>query len=88
MRIMKIRRVGNSNVVSLPHELESHGYAPGTTVLIEELETGELRITPTSHIRRLTRERAEQLVAENREALEILAKDDGVVQENSTAADA
>ncbi len=84
MRIMKIRRVGNSNVVSLPHELESQGYTPGTTVLIEELETGELRITPTSQVRRLTRERAERLVAENRDALEILAKDDGVVQEITT----
>ncbi len=85
MRIMKIRRVGNSNVVSLPHELERHGYTPGTTVLIEELETGELRITPTSQVRRLTRERAERLVAENREALEILAKDDGAIQESPTA---
>jgi antitoxin component of MazEF toxin-antitoxin module len=87
MRIMKIRRVGNSNVVSLPHELEGQGYAPGRTVLIEKLETGELRITPTSQIRHLTRERAEQLVAENREALELLAQDDGVVQEINTAAD-
>ena len=62
-------------------------YTPGTTVLIEELATGELRITPTTQIRRLTRERAEQLVAENREALEMLAKDDGVIQEVATTAD-
>ncbi len=55
-------------------------YTPGTTVLIEELATGEPRITPTTQIRRLTRERAEQLVAENREALEMLARDDDDVQ--------
>jgi len=30
MKIVKVRRVGNSNVVSIPRELESHDYAPGT----------------------------------------------------------
>ena len=39
---------------------------------------------PASHIRRLRRERAGQLVAENRDALELLAQDDGVVQELNT----
>jgi hypothetical protein len=38
MKVVKVRRVGNSNVVSLPRELEARGYEPGTSVLIEELE--------------------------------------------------
>jgi len=38
MKVVKVRRVGNSNVVSIPRELESRGYAPGTSVLIEELD--------------------------------------------------
>ena len=40
MKIVKVRRVGNSNVVSLPHDLEASGYTPGTPVLIEELPGG------------------------------------------------
>ncbi|HWD69679.1 MAG TPA: AbrB/MazE/SpoVT family DNA-binding domain-containing protein [Solirubrobacteraceae bacterium] len=35
-----MRRVGNSNVVSLPRELEASGYVPGTSVLVEELPDG------------------------------------------------
>ena len=37
MKVVKVRRVGNSNVVSIPRELEARGYAPGTSVLVEEL---------------------------------------------------
>ena len=51
MKIVKVRRVGNSNVVSIPRELESHGYTPGTSVLVEELR-GELRMLPTEQLRR------------------------------------
>ena len=51
MKIVKVRRVGNSNVVSIPRELETRGFAPGTPVLIEELESGELRIMPTEQVR-------------------------------------
>ena len=80
MKIMKIRRVGNSNVVSLPHELEERGYIPGATVMIEELDTGELRIIPTAHVRQLVREAAQRVVAENREVFELLAEHDGPVQ--------
>ncbi|MCW3069809.1 MAG: hypothetical protein JWL67_2434, partial [Solirubrobacterales bacterium] len=29
MKIVKVRRVGNSNVISIPREFEAHGYAPG-----------------------------------------------------------
>jgi len=38
-----VRRVGNSNVVSIPRELEASGYTPGCSVLVEELPGGELR---------------------------------------------
>ena len=43
--------VGNSNVVSIPREFEARGYAAGTSVLVEELEGGELRIIPTEQVR-------------------------------------
>jgi antitoxin component of MazEF toxin-antitoxin module len=74
MKIVKIRRVGNSNVVSIPRELESHGYAPGTSVLVEELAEGELRILPTEQLRERIRTIGERMVAEHPEALKILAE--------------
>ena len=86
--VVKIRRVGNSNVISLPREFEAQGFTPGTTVLIETLPSGELRISPAETVRRITRARANQLVAENREALELLAAQDGVVVKDEPATDA
>jgi antitoxin component of MazEF toxin-antitoxin module len=76
MKIVKVRRVGNSNVVSIPRELEGRGYAPGTSVLVEELEGGELRIMPTDQVRERIRRVGERVVAEHTEALKILAEHD------------
>ena len=52
VKIVKIRRVGNSNVISLPRELEQRGYSPGTAVLVQELPDGELRVVPAERLRR------------------------------------
>ena len=76
MKIVKVRRVGNSNVVSIPREFEAHGYAPGTSVLVEELDGGELRIMPTEQLRERIRTIGERVVAEHPEALKILAEHD------------
>lgn len=74
MKIMKIRRVGNSNVVSLPHELEQRGYTAGTSVVVEELPTGELRIIPAPQLRELVRDIGLQVIAEDQQALRRLAE--------------
>ena len=76
MKIVKVRRVGNSNVVSIPREFEAHGYAPGTSVLVEELDGGELRILPTAQLRERIRTIGERVVGEHSEALKILAEHD------------
>jgi len=76
MKVVKVRRVGNSNVVSIPRELETRGFAPGTSVLIEELDTGELRIIPTEQVRARIRDVGQRLVGEHVEALKILAEHD------------
>lgn len=76
MKIMKVRRVGNSNVVTLPRELEASGYVPGTSVLVEELADGELRILPAETVRERVRQIAARAVSERSEALEILANHD------------
>lgn len=76
MKIVKVRRVGNSNVVSLPRELEASGYVPGTSVLVEELADGELRILPTEMVRERVRQIAARTVSERSGALQILADHD------------
>lgn len=76
MKIVKVRRVGNSNVVSIPREFEEAGYTPGSSVLVEDVGDGELRILPTDRVRERVRGIAERIVAEHPEAMEILANHD------------
>jgi antitoxin component of MazEF toxin-antitoxin module len=76
MKVVKVRRVGNSNVVSIPREFETSGYTPGASVLIDELADGELRILPTDRVRDRVRQIADRVVDEHPEAMEILASHD------------
>lgn len=57
---------------SIPREFEAGWYAPGASVLVEELPGGELRIMSTEKLRARIREVGGRLVAEHGEALEIL----------------
>lgn len=74
VKIVKVRRVGNSNVVSIPREFEKSGYAPGASVLVEELSGGELRILPTDKLRQRVRQIADRVVDAHPEAMRILAE--------------
>lgn len=74
--MVKIRRVGNSNVISLPRRLEQIGYSAGTSVMVYELESGELRVIPAGRVRELIRATGSQVVAESREALDTLERHD------------
>jgi antitoxin component of MazEF toxin-antitoxin module len=76
MKVVKVRRVGNSNVISIPREFEAQGYAPGSSVLVEELPGGELRIMSTEKVRQRIHKMGERVVAEHGEALRILAEHD------------
>ena len=76
MHVVKIRRVGNSNVVTLPHQLEAAGYAPGTSVVVEQTSTGELLLVPESRVRDHVRTLGRRVIEEDREALDILASHD------------
>ncbi len=51
MVVVKVRRVGNSNVVSLPRELEKCGFTPGTPVVIDELPGGEVILRRVNAVR-------------------------------------
>ena len=57
-------------------ELEKSGYTPGSSVLVEELADGELRILPTEHVRERIRDVGLRVESEHPEALEILANHD------------
>jgi len=70
---VKIRHVGNSNVISLPRTFEDLGYREGVEVVVESLPTGELLIIPAAQLRAHIRELGRRAIAENREALEKLA---------------
>jgi antitoxin component of MazEF toxin-antitoxin module len=76
MKVVKVRRVGNSNVISIPREFEARGYAAGTAVLVEELQSGELRIMPTEQVRDRIRGIGQRVIDEHAEALQILAEHD------------
>jgi antitoxin component of MazEF toxin-antitoxin module len=72
----RVRRVGNSNVVSIPREYEANGYTPGTSVLVEELPGGELRLLPTEKLGEQIAEIGRRVVDEHTEALRIPAEHD------------
>jgi antitoxin component of MazEF toxin-antitoxin module len=72
----RVRKVGNSRVVSLPRELERLGFSEGAQVMIQELPNGEVRLVPADRLRAMVREYGRRVVEENRKALDILAEHD------------
>ncbi|TMD00196.1 MAG: AbrB/MazE/SpoVT family DNA-binding domain-containing protein [Chloroflexi bacterium] len=76
MKLNRVRRVGNSNVVSLPRELDAAGFAVGAQVVIQKLPNGEVRLLPVDRLRQIVREYGRQVVSDNRAALQILADHD------------
>jgi antitoxin component of MazEF toxin-antitoxin module len=76
MKVLRVRRIGNSNMVSIPKELEAAGYTPGTEVILEEMPDGALRLVRAEAVSALIRDIGRQVIAEDREALEILAAND------------
>ena len=76
MKVLKVRRLGDSNIVVLPKELERLGYLPGRTVVVEALETGDVLIRPAEHLRAVMDKLARRVIEEDREALALLEAHD------------
>ena len=76
MHVVKIRRVGNSNVVSLPAEFEEFGFAAGTPAAIERQQDGSLRLVPLPDLREQVAALARRTVRKNTRALAILEAHD------------
>ena len=74
--VVKVRRVGNSSVITIPKDLESTGFAIDSKVVIEELASGQLLVTPEVLMRQRVRSIGRAVIAEDFEALEILRTHD------------
>jgi antitoxin component of MazEF toxin-antitoxin module len=84
MQVVKVRRVGNSNVISLPRDLGVAGFEVGASVLIEATPNGDLRISPLESRRSLIRAIGQEVAARHRGALEMLAAyDRGEVEQRT-----
>jgi len=73
---MKIRRVGNSNVVTLPRSLEAQGYAEGAEVRIVPLPDGAVLLMPEELASRYVLDVAERMVKKYGGTLRALAEYD------------
>jgi antitoxin component of MazEF toxin-antitoxin module len=77
MRILKVRKVGNSNVISIPREFAAHGFDQGADVGIA-FSDGVLVLSPLPHDRRreLVLEATRRAVSRHRRDMEILEEYD------------
>jgi len=76
MKMVKIRRVGNSNMVALPKDWEDDGFAPGTYVLVERDQAGEIRMLRAGDVAAQVDALADEMIQSHAEALRILAEHD------------
>ena len=80
MHVVKIRKVGNGNVVSVPSALSERGYGAGQRVTIETLPNGDLLVRRVVDRGELLQTTARRLIQKHRKSLEILeAYDNGEI---------
>jgi antitoxin component of MazEF toxin-antitoxin module len=80
MKMLKIRRIGNSNMVALPKDWEDDGFAPGAFVLVERDQTGEIRMLRAGNVAAQVDALADEMIERHAEALRILAEHDRGVE--------
>ena len=76
MKVLKVRRVGNSNMVALPKEWEGSGFGAGDYVLVERDPAGEIRMLRAGDITGRIDALAGEMVVKHAKALKILADHD------------
>lgn len=74
--MLKIRRVGNSNMVALPKDWGADGFAPGGYVLVERDQAGEIRMLLAGDVEAQVDALAVEMIEKHTEALRILAEHD------------
>jgi len=70
---VKIRRVGNSNVISLPRSLERHGFTEGAAVTVVPLRSGQVLLVPAEKLDDFIDELGQRVLDQNRDAIDKLA---------------
>ena len=73
MQIVKVRRVGSSDVVTIPRSLGASGFEAGAEVAIGVLPSGALILQPAAELRERLQAVGRQVIAEHQEALKVLA---------------
>jgi antitoxin component of MazEF toxin-antitoxin module len=76
MALVKVRRVGNSTVITLPAWLKWHGFDPGSTVIVEAEHDGTLRVIPVPDVATHVREVAQAAIQRRQRALDMLEEHD------------
>jgi hypothetical protein len=76
MKMVKVRRVGNSNMVALPKEWEASGFGPGAYILVERDQAGEARLVRAGDISERIDAIGDEMIEKHAEALRILAEHD------------
>ncbi|MGH2449461.1 MAG: hypothetical protein ACRDFS_12780 [Chloroflexota bacterium] len=76
MKMLKIRRVGNSNMVALPKDWEDDGWVPGAYVFLGRDEAGEIRMLRAGDVAAQFDALADEMIEKHVEALRILAEHD------------
>ena len=76
MQVVKIRRVGNRNVLTLPRELEAAGFVAGTSVSFDQMPSGAVVLFPESQFSQHIQQVGRRVIEVHREALDLLAAAD------------
>lgn len=79
MNIVKIRKVGNSNVITLPRGLQELGFSEGAQIIMESTPEGELRLIPVNSLLEAIRASGRKVTREHRDALAMLAESEGAL---------
>lgn len=77
MEIVKIRKVGNSTVITLPRGLQDLGFTEGAQIVVEMTPEGEVRLIPVNNLRAVIRASGRKVADQHREALDILTEAEG-----------
>lgn len=71
MQVIKVRRVGNSNVITLPRSLEEAGYTPGSEIVLDGPVDGTIVLRPAKGLTDI-REIARVVIKKHAKALALL----------------
>ncbi|MFN0071323.1 MAG: hypothetical protein ACKVVP_07510 [Chloroflexota bacterium] len=85
MHVVKIRKVGSGNVVSVPSALAASGYCAGQRVIIEELSNGDLLVRRVINHSKQLQANTRRVIEKHRKSLDILeAYDQGLIARPTT----